>query len=299
MDVRHFNVFNILTQYEYVVQTGKQLFPFFNVYVLGQMLYTGDTPAEYEPPAFEPVTSDEERCWFVDEPARTSAGAIRTPFHELKMMLQTKTSGKRTQAGVASENRNEGWNMNGKAEMDVEMNTSVMRLNEIRLKDRNGECTRTDKKKQKDQEQEQEHEHESDMKEQSVSCMDVDEGEDADVDVGGTLNTSRGVGNTCGVVLRESQNVVSVREADSHGCGEVAATTMTSATETGTGTGNGRKRVAKTTRREKGMGKGTGKAKGKAKGNTERKVNDGTTVMKESKGIAKARKLSKGKHRLL
>lgn len=55
-----------------------------------KLLYTDDTPKNYEPPLFCAAPNDSTNCWFENRPLRLSPGKVRTPYHELMMHIRTQ-----------------------------------------------------------------------------------------------------------------------------------------------------------------------------------------------------------------
>lgn len=64
-----------------------------------QLYYTPETPADYEPPMFRPV-SEEGESWFVEKPLRASAGIFLTPFHQMRMTIRAQANAENTKARV-------------------------------------------------------------------------------------------------------------------------------------------------------------------------------------------------------
>jgi HORMA domain len=73
-----------------LVQQASALAPLpENRVVTMKLLYTSDTPADYEPPMFRPAGDESTNCWFENRPLRLSPGKVHTPYHEMHIRIRT------------------------------------------------------------------------------------------------------------------------------------------------------------------------------------------------------------------
>lgn len=66
---------------------------------LKQLMYTKETPDEYEPPGFQ-KGCEEDIAWFEDEPISVKPGKISTPFHNVSVTVRAQASSENIKAGV-------------------------------------------------------------------------------------------------------------------------------------------------------------------------------------------------------